>query len=161
MTMWMLIAMAGGTGALALWLALYRLTRKPMPGAKGTHHEVLVIDDNPYVLDVIRTGLEAEGYKVHLAATGKSGVAFFREHCGKLSVVLLDYYMPEMSGAVVFEELQKIKADVPVILITGFCDDAQKFEHMTQSVAGFLVKPFRLEQLLGVMREARARRRQG
>jgi len=153
MTFAVALAALGGVVVLVLWLGFFKTSRRPAPGPERPLAEVLVIDDNPYVLDVIRLGLEHEGYKIHTIAVGRKGIEFFQQHAAEISVVLLDYSMPEMDGAAVFDELQKINASVPVVLITGFCEDASKSERLVQNVAGFLVKPFRLDQLLAVVRK--------
>ncbi|MCX6907426.1 MAG: response regulator [Verrucomicrobia bacterium] len=153
MTLGLALAALAGIAILVLWLAFFKSARKSAPGPGRPPVEVLVIDDNPYVLDVVRLGLEQDGCKVHTIAVGRKGIEFFQQHAAEVNVVLLDYSMPEMDGAAVFEELQKINATVPVILITGFCDDAKKSERLIQNVAGFLVKPFRLDQLVAVVRK--------
>lgn len=153
MTVAIVLAALGGVVLLILWLGFFKTARKAAPGPGHPAMEVLVIDDNPYVLDVIRLGLEHEGCTVHTFAVGRKGIEFFQQHAAEVNVVMLDYMMPEMDGAAVFDELQKINEDVPVILITGFCDDAKKSERLVKSVASFLVKPFRLDQLLGVVRK--------
>lgn len=142
----------GGIGVFGVVLGLCRLARRPQPGARHARPEVLVIDDNASVRDVVRLGLEQDQYKVHLFSDGEAALEFFRERHREISAVLVDYVMPRMSGAEVFDELQRINSTVPVILITGFCDDARKSERMVSNVAASLVKPFKLQELLDLVR---------
>jgi DNA-binding response OmpR family regulator len=152
MTLMELLLALGGFSILLIVLGLCMLARRPQPGAVHAEPEILVVDDNPYVLDVIKLGLEEERYKVHLHLKGKTALEFFQGHSQEISAVLLDYMMPEMNGAAVFDELRRINPGVPVILITGFCDDAKKSEHLVKNVAGFLVKPFKLQELVEIVR---------
>ena len=58
-----------------------------------------------------------------------------------------------MNGDKAFDCLQKINADVPVLLITGFADDTEGVERLMSGDTGYLIKPFHLENLLGKVRE--------
>lgn len=140
--LWALAVVIPGV-AFLVWSALF----------KGDHHphpEILVIDDNRCVLDIIRLGLEHEGYKTDCIAEAAKGVQFFREHHGELSAVLLDYSMPDVRGDKIFEQLRAINARVPVILITGYGNDGEEFQRLSAGMAGVLLKPFTVQRLVEV-----------
>lgn len=133
--------------------AFFQSGQKPTPGAKHAQPTVLVIDDNVSVLNMLRLGLEEERYAVFTAANPQQGIELFRQHSKNISLVLLDFRMPEMSGDQVFDCLQKINAEVPVLLITGFCDDTVSADNLRNKVRGYMIKPFQLGDLLGKVRE--------
>jgi DNA-binding response OmpR family regulator len=133
--------------------AFFKSGQKPTPGTKHPQPSILVIDDNVSVLNMLRLGLEEERYQVFTASNPQQGIELFRTHSKNISLVLLDFRMPEMSGDQVFDCLQKINAEVPVMLITGFCDDVVGAESLRNKVRGYLIKPFQLGDLIGKVRE--------
>lgn len=80
---------------------------------------ILRIDDEPDLLEVRRIFLEkAAGYRVLGAATGKEGIRLFSaEH---VDLVVLDYWMADMRGLDVAEELKRINSKVPILMLSGY-----------------------------------------
>ncbi len=136
-----------------LSIALFKSSKQPVPGARHSCPAILVIDDNTSVLNMVRLALENEGYKVHAANNPQEGIEIFKQHSETISLVLLDFRMPEMCGDRVFDCLQKINADVPVLLMTGFYEDTQEAKNLLNDVRGYLIKPFHLGNLIGKVRE--------
>jgi CheY-like chemotaxis protein len=112
---------------------------------------VLAIDDENDILDVVRLTLEGEGFRVQTALTPQEGIKYFEAHRREVNVVLLDFLMPEMTGDVVFECLQQINPDVPVILLTG-CDDHVAKRLFANGLRAYLQKPFYLDDLITAVR---------
>jgi DNA-binding response OmpR family regulator len=136
-----------------LSMALFKSTKQPVPGSKHVRPAILVIDDNTGVLNMVRLALDSEGYTVYAAGNPQEGIELFKQHSENISLVLLDFRMPEMSGDQVFDCLQKINADVPVLLMTGFYEDTKEASNLLNNVHGYLIKPFHLGNLLGKVRE--------
>ena len=137
---------------LILCVALCKAARQPIPGARHSHPTILVIDDDASVLRMVRLGLEDEGYTVLSAANPREGIKTFEEQARNISLVLLDFHMPDMNGDRVFDALRKIDPQAPVLLITGFCEDMQNTALQTK-VRGCMLKPFPLGDLIGKVRE--------
>jgi FixJ family two-component response regulator len=76
----------------------------------------------------------------------------FEKHAGEIAAVLLDVTMPKARGDEVFEELQRIRPNVPVIFTSGFTQDDVAAEFMGMPVVGFLQKPFGGAELLTEVR---------
>lgn len=148
-----ILAGLGGVFVAILCMALFKSTKRPVPGSKHTRPAILVIDDNTSVLNMVRLALESEGYTVHAAFHPQEGIELFKQHSESISLVLLDFRMPEMNGDRVFDCLQKINADVPVLLMTGFYEDTKEATQLLQDVRGYLIKPFHLGNLIGKVRE--------
>ena len=78
---------------------------------------VLAIDDDSMARDIYRTILEEAGFTVVLAADGKSGLEAFRK--GRFHCVIVDIFMPGMTGLDVIEALDPEKCRVPILAISG------------------------------------------
>ncbi|MFA6560477.1 MAG: response regulator [Verrucomicrobiia bacterium] len=153
MMTFLVIAAIGLVAVSIFCLALCKASGQPIPGARHPHPAILVIDDNVSVLNMIRMGLENEGYSVHTASSPQEGIELFRGQSRNISLVLLDFCMPVMNGDRVFDCLRKIDPEVPVLLITGFCDDIEAAKRLRNDVRGYLLKPFQLGDLIGKVRE--------
>lgn len=89
-----------------------------MAGAKKKSGKVvLAIDDDPLALDIYRSILEEAGFEFVGAADGQKGLDLFRKR--KFDCVILDIYMPGLSGLDVLEQLDPETSKVPVIAISG------------------------------------------
>jgi CheY-like chemotaxis protein len=114
---------------------------------------ILVVDDTPALLDVIRTCLESEGYRVRTCLESRHAVRMAREE--PPDVIMLDLVMPEVSG---WEVLAELRADpafgrTPVIVCTAYVAEAMgrlsELKGPDQHL-GLLPKPFDLEELIEV-----------
>lgn len=114
--------------------------------------QILVIDDEIEILDVIRQILLDEGFTVHTAHTPHDGLELYERLWREIDLVLLDYLMPEMTGDVVFESMQRINPDAKVVLLTG-CDDNVAKRMFEKGLHGYLQKPFYLDDLIKRVRE--------
>ncbi len=113
---------------------------------------VLIVDDEPAVREIAQRVLESAGFRVVTAQDGLSGVATFRQMAPEVSVVLLDLTMPRLGGVDTLRELRAIRADVPVVLTSGYeqLDVVNRFQGLER--ATFLQKPFQPRQLLAAAR---------
>lgn len=114
------------------------------PGTKT----VLAIDDEPYIQDILKIVLEAEGYTVLTASNGRESIQLYKEHWRNIHVVLLDFMMPEMTGDKVFDHLKQINPNVPVLLVSGSADLACQANMLAKGVRGVVHKPFYLTDLV-------------
>lgn len=115
---------------------------------------ILVVDDTPALLDVIRTCLEEEGYQVRTCLESRYAVALARAE--PPDVIMLDVVMPEVSG---WEVLAALRQDAgftrtPVIVCTAYVEEAlgrlAELKGPDQHL-GLLPKPFEVEELLEVV----------
>lgn len=114
---------------------------------------VLVVDDEELLRDLATDVLEQVGFTVLTASDGAQAVDLFRERHAEIDCVLLDLKMPRMGGEEAFEELRKIRADVPVILSSGYSEEESTKQFAGRGLAGFLQKPYALEDLKRNLRE--------
>jgi CheY-like chemotaxis protein len=109
---------------------------------------ILVVDDNPDSLAIMRTILENRGYHVVAAGSGADALTVVRS--SPVDVVLLDVMMPDMSG---IEVLQQIKLDaqtarLPVILVTAKTHDDDLLSGYEYGADYYIPKPFTAKQLI-------------
>jgi FixJ family two-component response regulator len=78
----------------------------------------------------------------------------FREHADEIVAVLLDYHMPGGTGIDVFAQIQSIRPNIPVIMMSGFVEEEIIGQFLGMGVVGFLQKPFRRAILLDTVRKA-------
>ena len=108
---------------------------------------ILVVDDHPGSVLVMRTMLEAQGYDILSAADGIEALECLRANC--VDLVLLDIMMPRMNG---LEALQRIKGDaatahLPVIMVTAKAQDHDIIGGYRFGADYYLTKPFTAQQL--------------
>jgi len=112
----------------------------------------LLIDDEEQVRSVARRMLEYLGFSVITAHDGAHGLELYRQHSGEISMVLLDISMPRMSGYEVFAEIRELAPEAAVVLTSGY-PQSEIMEHLGDvEPAGFLQKPFKLQQMIEILR---------
>jgi len=113
-------------------------------------HRVLVVDDEPNIVDVITMALNFQGFEVESAATGGEAiaqVAAFRPH-----LILLDVMLPDMEGFEVAKRLGAQRARVPIIFLTARDATEDKIRGLTLGGDDYVTKPFSLEELVARIR---------
>ena len=121
-----------------------RAPAEPVWRGSGT---ILVVDDEELIRTVAQMMLQSFGFEVLVAKGGQEALELFREKAGEVTLVLLDLTMPGMDGVQTFRELRTLKADVPVLLMSGFNEVEAVNRFAGRGLAGFLQKPFRPEIL--------------
>jgi len=122
------------------------------PAATAGRGLVLVVDDEPGVLEVISETLTRAGYDVLRAVDGESALAIFREHMDAIRIVLLDLNMPGASGEDVCDEIRRLRPETKIVLISGYSQERSPARASRPWIAGFLQKPFLPATLLATVR---------
>jgi CheY-like chemotaxis protein len=112
------------------------------------------VDDEAAVREVATLILGEFGHTVLTAACGRDAIAMFAEAPDAVDVVLLDMTMPDMSGDEVLRELLRLRADVRVILQSGYTEHEVVERLPGATVSGFLQKPYRATALLSRVQQA-------
>jgi len=124
----------------------------PWPRANG--EGILVVDDEAAVREVARQALMEFGYQVIAAGRGAEALTIFRERRREIQLVLTDMMMPEMDGPTLIAALRALEPTVRIVGITGLSDTAAMGQLQTLALSAILAKPFTIEKLLAVIREA-------
>ncbi|RMH95899.1 MAG: response regulator, partial [Calditrichaeota bacterium] len=93
--------------------------KAPFPPSPPEKPHALIVDDEPYLREVLVSLLELLGYNTLTAEDGQQALELVRTHGEALDLVVLDYALPDITGREVFDELRKQLPDLPVILCTG------------------------------------------
>ncbi|HEY1693266.1 MAG TPA: response regulator transcription factor [Polyangiaceae bacterium] len=117
-----------------------------MPGKKT----ILVIDDEPDIVMGLRDALEFEGFRVIAAGKGKDGVALARSEGP--DAVILDLMLPDVNGYAVCEELRRIDALVPIVMLTARSQETDKIRGLDAGADDYVTKPFGVNELIARVR---------
>ena len=113
---------------------------------------VLVVDDEASIRDLLAKTLALAEYDIDLAADGRA--ALERLRIIPYDLLITDLKMPGVDGLTVIKEARRLKADIPVIIITGFSTEASAIEAVNLGVSGYLTKPFRVPRVLAAAAKA-------
>jgi len=108
---------------------------------------ILVVDDEQYLRVLSERMLDHLGYQVYVADGGAAALAMCRRLGAELDCVMLDLVMPEMDGSEVYGEIRKIYPELKVLLTSGYHEAEVSRRFAGRGLAGFLQKPYVLEDL--------------
>jgi excisionase family DNA binding protein len=128
------------------------LTPAARPATGTTRPRILVVDDEASIRDLLAKTLALAEYDVDVAPDGRSALERMRMY--PYDLLIADLKMPGMDGLTVIREAKRYKADLPVIIITGFSTESSAIEAVNLGVAGYLTKPFRVPQVLAAAAKA-------
>jgi two-component system, OmpR family, alkaline phosphatase synthesis response regulator PhoP len=110
---------------------------------------ILVIEDNPDIVEICHDYLKAAGYAVSTAQDGVTGLAAARRE--KPDLIVLDLMLPEMDGLDVCRELRK-ESDVPIIMLTARVEETDKLIGLELGADDYITKPFSPRELVARVR---------
>jgi two-component system, OmpR family, KDP operon response regulator KdpE len=112
---------------------------------------VLVVDDEPPIRKLLRTGLAAHGYHVMEAPNGKAAL---EQLDGSPNLVILDLGLPDMQGHELLKAIRGRNDSVPIIILSSRDDEAGKVQALDLGADDYVTKPFGMDELLARMRAA-------
>ena len=113
-------------------------------------HRVLVVDDEPNILDVLSMALRYQGFEVETAATGEQALAAAASF--KPQLMVLDVMLPDMEGFDVAKRLGAERAGTPIIFLTARDAPEDKLRGLTTGGDDYVTKPFSLEEVIARVR---------
>jgi excisionase family DNA binding protein len=123
------------------------------PASGATRNRVLVVDDEASIRDLLLKTLSLnDEYDVDVAPDGRSALERMRLY--PYDLLIADLKMPGMDGLTVIREARRYKADLRVIIITGFSTESSAIDAVNLGVSGYLTKPFRVPQVLAAAAKA-------
>ena len=114
---------------------------------------ILLVDDEPMILEVGEAILAALGYTVLTAASGQDAIEMYSSSPNGIELFIIDMIMPHMSGSELFDRLRRINPTVKVLLSSGYSINGQAREILNRGCDGFIQKPFSISQLSVKIRE--------
>lgn len=141
------------------WLESQRPRAVRPPATGASRHagpvgrpRVLVVDDEEGIRDLLSKTLALADYEVDLAPDGRT--ALDRLRLIQYDLLITDLRMPGVDGLTVIREARRLKAELPVIIITGYSSEASAIEAINLGVQGYLTKPFRVPRVLAAASKA-------
>jgi two-component system OmpR family response regulator len=113
-------------------------------------HRILVVDDEPSIVEVLSMALRFQGFEVETAATGEQALAAaaaFKPH-----LMVLDIMLPDMEGYDVARRLGARRAEVPIVFLSARDATEDKIRGLTIGADDYVTKPFSLEELIARIR---------
>ena len=107
----------------------------------GGHERIMVVDDEPAILDITRAMLEHLGYHVETFQDNRDAIQFFAENFRNFDLVITDLTMPNMTGIELAKKISGIRSDMPIILCTGFSDSISQSQAQSMGIEALLTKP--------------------
>ncbi len=145
------IAVASAVGAGATFTMLLPRAIDPsdadafaqeLAGPHGGGETVLLVEDDPFVREVVARGARAHNYRVLEAANADAALALARQHPGQIHALVADMGLPHMNGAALALELRRSAPAMRVLLISGYAEYGRLTMEGPVSGAVFLSKPF-------------------
>src|ERR1700682_6191080 len=106
---------------------------------------ILLVEDEPGIVDFVRRGLEAEGFAVESALDGTEGERLALS--GSFDAIVLDLMLPGRSGLGILASLRRAKPSVPVIVLTARGEVEDRVGGLDAGAVDYLIKPFSLAEL--------------
>jgi CheY-like chemotaxis protein len=126
---------------------------------RGAGEHVLIVDDEPSLVEIGRRRLVALGYRATVAWSAEEALSLFRTSPDLFDLVITDYSMPRTNGVELARELTAQRPDLPILLVTGYADDSVEGDLDSAGVAGVLKKPLTARELGAAVAEALGDRR--
>ncbi len=106
---------------------------------------ILIVDDEPKILEIVRSYLTKNNYQPFMAQTGQEALEIFSRE--QISLVVLDLMLPDLSGEQICREIRK-KSAVPVIIMTAKVDEESIVHGLNIGADDYVTKPFSPRQLM-------------
>lgn len=113
----------------------------------ATKPRILLVDDEPETVLVLRLFLRSLGYAVAAAGNAADGLRLLRGEA-HFSLVLTDYFMPVMDGGRFLAAIREEWADLPVVMMTAYGRKEELFTGLHHFCHGFIEKPFAIDELI-------------
>ena len=122
-----------------------------IPAGRG---RILLVDDEDLLLDMGKEMFESLGYDVEARISSLDALALFRAHPDRFDLVITDLTMPNMPGDQLASELFRIRADIPIVVCTGYSDDDFDEQARAMGIRAVVRKPVLMSQIARIVRDA-------
>lgn len=116
------------------------------------NNSILVVDDDPLVLESTSRLLSGFGYRVFPYGKAADAAMKLREH--KICVVLTDFMMPEVNGLQFLDMVRSFNSEIPVIMMTAYAELETAIDAIRKGAFDYLLKPFKSEYLAHSVKKA-------
>jgi len=120
-------------------------------------HKILIVDDEPFAMNILGQELSDRGYAIETAKDGQG--ALRKVESSRPDLILLDYMMPGMTGLDVLKELRKRGNHIPVVIMTAYGSIDRAVEAIKEGAYDFVTMPFEPDHINLVVQKALERER--
>lgn len=106
---------------------------------------ILIIEDDPDILEIVTFNLKKEGYRVDSAIDGEEGLLTFAAH--SYDLILLDIMIPKLSGLEVLDTI-RLRSDIPVLIMSARTAEEDRLAGLARMADDYICKPFSVRELL-------------
>ncbi len=129
-----------------------------MGKSKGSERaKILIIDDIPDTVDIVRKLFKSEGHEVFTASTGEEGVRKATQI--KPDVILLDINLPGIDGNMALRKIKRENPDQPVVMLTAYATVDNAIRALKEGASDFVKKPFEMDHLVHIVNRIFEKRR--
>jgi len=114
--------------------------------------KILIVDDEPRILLLMKSLLKANGFEVETAKDGPSALEIVKG--GEVEIVVTDLRMTPMDGMMLFKEIKSFNSAIPVVLLTAYASVETAIEAMKSGIFDYLTKPFKVDEMLACLKRA-------
>lgn len=107
--------------------------------------KILIVDDQPGILSLLKEILEIDGYEIVTAHTGQEALEVIRKHAFHL--IFLDYWIPVKNGMEVVQQLEKEKSLIPIVMMSGLPEKVNETIKNYSQIVAVLEKPFDVNEV--------------
>jgi two-component system cell cycle sensor histidine kinase/response regulator CckA len=130
------------------------ISRKGDAVSSADVQTILVVDDDSSVLTLVKVILEAQGYRVLLAAGAESALLLAQQRHLAIHLVLTDVVMPGMTGPALAKRLMAVRPGIRVLFMSAYLDSEIVQINVLDKGLGFVAKPFKADGLIEKIRSA-------
>lgn len=114
---------------------------------------ILLVDDEPLVVEMVSQILESLGYEVTTANNGAEALDIFKDKPSRFDLVLTDQTMPEITGIDLAGKMLKRRKDIPIILFTGYSETVSPEKAKAAGIREFVMKPITKQEIAETVRQ--------
>jgi len=117
------------------------------------NERILFVDDERALAEIGKKALERLGYRVETRTSSMEAFKLFRKSSDKFDLIITDMTMPDMTGDQLAREVMKIRADIPIIICSGYSDELTEKRARQIGISAFLIKPLVFQELAVTIRD--------
>ena len=121
---------------------------------KDEKKRILYVEHEQDLVYVVKRMLERLGYTVAARTSSIEALELFKAQPNRFDLVITDIVMPNMTGEKLAEKLMDIRADIPIVLCTGYSEKFTRRQASDMGIQSFLMKPLVMRDLAGTVRQA-------
>ena len=129
-----------------------RIEEQSTVETRGGSETVFLVEDEELLKELVRSLLEAKGYRVLTAGDGEEAINVFQQHQHEIQVVITDLDLPKFGGDELCRRITIINPSIPLIVASGFIDPGMEAQVFGDGVKGFLQKPYKANEVISSVR---------